>query len=294
MGIYTGFELHLPDDLHGALDQLAQNKSNEVQVFAGGTNLMVDMRAKRCKPKQVIGISKLQELRGIDCGSKRITIGSATTVSDLLHSADIAIAAPSLRDAAKRFAGQMVRNVATVAGNIACGSPAADLVPPLLSLDAEVTLISKTGTRKVALDEYYLGYKKDARRPDELISQVSWPRLPANSSNVFYKVARREGDAITIMGIAVTLSVAGGKCTKARIALGAVGPMVIRAKKAEAMLEGKELTAAIIATATAQAVEECSPIDDIRATAEYRLHTVQALTQRLISQAWEQLKKTGE
>jgi carbon-monoxide dehydrogenase medium subunit len=268
MGIYTGFDLHLPEDLHGALDQLAQSKSNEVQVFAGGTNLMVDLRAKRCKPKQVIGISKLQELRGIDCGSKRITIGSATTVSDLLHSADIAIAAPSLRDAAKRFAGQMVRNVATVAGNIACGSP--------------------------AVDEYYLGYKKDARRPDELISQVSWPRLPANSSNVFYKVARREGDAITIMGIAVTLSVAGGKCTKARIALGAVGPMVLRAKKAEAMLEGKELTAAIIAAATAQAVEECSPIDDIRATAEYRLHTVQALTQRLVSQAWEQLKKTGE
>ena len=86
----------------------------------------------------------------------------------------------------------MVRNTATVAGNIACGSPAADLVPPLLSLDADVTLTSASASRTVPLDEYFFGYKSDVRRPDELITRVSWPRLPANAVNAFYKLARRK------------------------------------------------------------------------------------------------------
>jgi CO/xanthine dehydrogenase FAD-binding subunit len=183
----------------------------------------------------------------------------------------------------------MVRNTATVAGNIACGSPAADLVPPLMSLDAELTLASKSGTRTVALDDYYLGYKQDVRRPDELITRISWSRLPENSVNSFYKLARRLGDAITVTGVAVTLVVANGTCAKARIALGAVSPVVLRAKKAEALLEGQALTPALIDAAAVQAVAECSPIDDVRASAEYRRHIVEALTRRLVSQAWHQL-----
>ena len=219
-----------------------------------------------------------------------MTVGARTTVSELLASGEIAAAAPSLVDACKVFAGQMVRNTATVAGNIACGSPAADLVPPLLSLDAAVTLVSKAGERSVPLDEYFLGYQQDVRRPDELITRISWPRLPDNAVNTFYKLARRKGDAITITGVAATIAAEGGKCTMARIALGAVAPVVMRAEKAEAMLEGQALTRELIAGAAATAATECSPIDDIRASAEYRRHTVEALTRRLVSQAWEQVK----
>ena len=294
MSIYTNFELFLPDDLAGALDLLAQDDGAEAVVLAGGTNLIGDMRSRRCRPQRVIGLTHLHGLRSIDSTSERVSIGGATTVSDLLTSADIAAAAPSLVDASQRFAGQMVRNVATVAGNIACGSPAADLIPPLMSLDAELTLSCKSGTRQVPIDQFFLGYKKDVRRRDELITSVSWSRLPANSSNVFYKLARRQGDAITITGVAVTLCVIQGKCVGVRIALGSVGPMVVRAKKAEAMLEGQALTAAMIAAAALQAVSECNPIDDVRASAEYRRHTVEAITRRLVSQAWEKLSKTGE
>ena len=160
----------------------------------------------------------------MEFGAERIAIGGGTTVTDLLRSPEIARAAPSLIDTARLFAGLMVRNTATVAGNIACGSPAADLVPPLLSLDAEVTLASIAETRTVALDEYFLGYKRDMRRPDELITRISWPRLSNPSVNTFYKLARRRGDAITVTGVALTLSASGGICTKARIVLGAVAP----------------------------------------------------------------------
>jgi carbon-monoxide dehydrogenase medium subunit len=285
--MYAQFDLDIPDSLDGALEALAGGSG--VVPLAGGTNLIVDIRARRERPERVVGLAKVAELCGIKTDGGRITIGGRTTVSDLLASPEVAAAAPSLIEASKVFAGQMVRNTATVAGNIACGSPAADLVPPLMSLDANVTLTSKSGSRTVALDEYFLGYKQDARRANELITEISWPCLPGNVANSFYKLARRKGDAITITGVAVTIAAEGGKCSMARIALGAVGPVVLRAKQAEAMLEGAALTPELIAEAASRAAGECSPIDDVRASADYRRHTVEALTRRLVSQAWDRL-----
>lgn len=287
--MYAEYDLDMPEALSGALAILAEENDPKTTPLAGGTNLLVDIRAKRERPERVIALGNIEELQGLVDDGERLSIGARTTVTELLTSPAIAAAAPSLRDAARVFAGQMVRNTATVGGNIACGSPAADLVPPLMSLDAEVTLASKSGMRAVALDAYYLGYKEDVRRPDELITKISWPRLPGNSVNSFYKLARRVGDAITVTGVAVTLSVENGVCTKARIVLGAVSPVVLRPKGAEALLEGEALTPALIDTAAARAVEECSPIDDVRASAEYRRHTAQALTRRLLSRAWQEL-----
>ena len=287
--MYTPFELEMPRSLADALDALAAGRDAATTPLAGGTNLIVDLRAKRERPDRIIGLGEVAELRGMDLGENRIAIGGATTVSDLLHSAGMAAAAPSLVESARLFAGLMVRNTATVAGNIACGSPAADLVPPLLSLDADVTLTSAAAARTVPLDEYFLGYRRDVRRPDELITRISWPRLPGRCVNTFYKLARRKGDAITVTGVAVTLAAAGGVCTRARIALGAVAPVVLRAKEAESGLEGRALTPAIIEAAAAAAAGAASPIDDVRASAAYRLHTVEALVRRLVAQAWERL-----
>ena len=287
--MYVPFELEMPRDLAGALNALAAGADSQTVPIAGGTNLIVDMRAKRERPDRVVGLGAVGELRGMEFGIDRISIGGGTTVTDLLRSPEIAEAAPSLVESSRLFAGLMVRNTATVAGNIACGSPAADLVPPLLSLDADVTLASVAGTRTLVLEEYFLDYKRDVRRPDELITRISWPRLPAPSVNTFYKLARRKGDAITVTGVALTLCAAGGMCTRARIALGAVAPVVLRARKAETVLEGRALTPALIDEAAAAATAASSPIDDVRASAEYRLHTVEALTRRLVAQAWDRL-----
>ena len=283
------FDLEMPGDLPGALTALAADGDTKTVPMAGGTNLIVDMRAKRERPDRVVGLGKVDELRGMDFGADRISIGGGTTVTDLLESPGIAEAAPSLVESSRLFAGLMVRNTATVAGNIACGSPAADLVPPLLSLDADVTLASVDGTRTLPLDEYFLDYKRDVRRPEELITRVSWPRLPQPFVNTFYKLARRKGDAITVTGVALTLAADGGACTKARIALGAVAPIVFRARDAESLLEGRVPTPTLIDDAARAAAAASSPIDDVRASAEYRLHTVEALTRRLVTQAWSRL-----
>ena len=288
--MHAEFDLEMPGSLGEALDILAANGSaNGVMALAGGTNLIVDIRAKRERPVRLVGLGNVDELLGIENDGESISIGSRTTVSDLLRAPEIAAAAPSLVDAARVFGGQMVRNTATVGGNIACASPAAALVPPLMSLDAEVVLASRSGARTVMLDEYFLDYKEDVRRPDELITKISWKRPEARWANSFYKLGWRKGDPITITGVAVTLAVADGRCSRARIALGAVAPVVLRAKKAEAMLEGETLTPPLIEAAARQAVHECSPIDDLRASAEYRRHTVHVLTRRLVSQAWERL-----
>ena len=291
--MYVPFELEMPGDLAGALGALAAGNGAKTVAIAGGTNLIVDMRAKRERPDRVVGLGKVGELRGMEFGDERISIGGGTTVTDLLQSPEIAESAPSLVESSRLFAGLMVRNTATVAGNIACGSPAADLVPPLLALDADVTLASVAGTRTLPLDEYFLGYKRDVRRSDELITRVSWPRLQQSFKrsfvNTFYKLARRKGDAITVTGVALTLAAASGVCTKARIALGAVAPIVFRARDAESLLEGRTLTPALIDEAARAAAAASSPIDDVRASAEYRLHTVEALTRRLVAQAWDRL-----
>ena len=287
--MYAPFELDIPTNLDGALAALANGSGETVLPIAGGTNLIVDIRAKRERPDRMVGLGEVDELLGMEFGPERISIGGRTTVSDLLRSPEIAQEAPSLIEAARLFGGMMVRNTGTVAGNIASGSPAADLVPPLLVLDAELTLASASATRTLALDDYYFGYKQDARRPDELITRISWPRLPENSANTFYKLARRKGDAITVTGVAVALSVADGTCTRARIALASVAPVVLRAKQAEAVLEGRALTPALIAEAAEAAAATCTPIDDIRASAGYRRHTVEALTRRLVTQAWDRL-----
>ena len=292
--MYAPFQLDIPTDLDGALAALANGGGETVLPIAGGTNLIVDIRAKRERPDRMVGLGEVNELLGMEFGPERISIGGRTTVSDLLRSPEIAREASSLIEAARLFGGLMVRNTGTVAGNIASGSPAADLVPPLLVLDAELTLASASGTRTLALDDYYLVYKQDARRPDELITRISWPRLPENSANTFYKLARRKGDAITVTGVAVALTVADGACTRARIALASVAPIVLRAKQAEAVLEGRALTPALIDEAAEAAAETCTPIDDIRASACYRRHTVRALTRRLVTQAWDRLARGSD
>ena len=233
-------ELEMPGDLQESLACLP-----EATPLAGGTNLLVDIRADREQ-------------------SKRLS-------------------------AARVFGGQMVRNRATVAGNICSGSPAADTIPPLLSLDANIQLTNKKGCRNVPLDQFCTGFRRNLREPDELITGLSWKPPGRNTANLFYKLARRKGDAIAVVGVGVTVTRKGDRCTQARIALGAVGPTVFRAKDAEKMLTGAPMSEELIEEVAQIAMKQSNPIDDLRASADYRRHSVHVLTRRLITQAWQSL-----
>lgn len=285
--MYAEFDLIIPSSLNELTAAVADTKAPERMLLAGGTVALVDIRARKEQPQLVVSLDKIAEFKGIRREGSVIRIGARTTVSEILDSREIAASAPSLIQAANIFAGQMVRNVATIGGNIACGSPAADLVPPLLSLDAEVELVSRSGTRRIDLASYFTGYKKDARREDEIISAVLVPARPANSANVFHKLARRKGDAITVVGVAVSVATTGQTCSHARVALGSVSPFPMRARRTEAVLEGRKISAARIEDAAEAAMQECSAIDDIRATAGYRSKMVKVLTRRLLIEAFE-------
>ena len=292
--MYAEFDLHVPEDLEGALALLAESDGQGgILPLAGGTNMIVDLRARTVAPSALVSIGKVSGMRGIEIAGGRVRMGGRTTVSDMLRSAELGAVAPSLVESARLFGGQMVRNTATVAGNVCSGSPAADLVPPLLVLDADVTLTSRSGSRTLALADFFHDYKQMERRSDELLTQVSWPVPSATAVNLFYKLARRKGDAITVVGVAVAMDVEAGTCRGVRIALGSVAAIVKRARAAEKMLEGVTLSSESIEAASRSAVAEVSPLDDVRASAGYRSHCVHVLTRRLLTQAWERLTGGG-
>ena len=292
--MYAEFDLHVPEDLDGALAMLAESDGQGgILPLAGGTNMIVDLRARTVAPSALVSIGKVSGMCGIEIADGRVRMGGRTTVSDMLRHAELGAIAPSLVESARVFGGQMVRNTATVAGNICSGSPAADLVPPLLALDADVTLTSRSGSRTLPLADFFHGYKQMERRPDELLTEVSWPVPLESAANLFYKLARRKGDAITVVGVAVAMAVEAGKCRGVRIALGSVAPIVKRAIAAEKMLEGVVLTPESIEAASRTVVEEVRPLDDVRASAGYRSHCVHVLTRRLLTRAWERLAAGG-
>lgn len=288
--MYANFDLLVPEKLDQALGMISKAKAaNDFAPLGGGTNLVVEMRAKGVGPATLVSVGQIPSLRGIVIADGTVTIGASTTVSDILRDPRMKKVASALVESADVFAGQMVRNTATVAGNIGCGSPAADLVPPLLALGARVTLRSESGERTVPLDGYFTGYKTSIRRPDELLTAISWPVPSASSASKFYKLGRRKGDAITMVGVSVFVSLNKGVCETVRIALGAVGPCVMRAKKAEAVLQGQTPNADLIAKAALAASSESTPLDDIRASGQYRKEQVQVLVQRLLTQSLESL-----
>lgn len=281
------FDLSQPQSLADALQALAGN--GDTRPLAGATNLVPDLRGKRETCRDFVSLEALDELRYIKRDGDRVTLGARTTIADILDDRGIKTDAPALYAAAEIFAGSMVRTAATIGGNICCGSPSADTVPALLTIDAEVTLSSACGERTVSLDEFYTDYKKSVMRSDELLTSVSWNVPSQNSANLFYKLARRKGDAITVTGIAVMITAGDGVCSCARIALGSVAPTVFRASAAEDLLTGKALDEGIIEQAARAAADQCAPIDDIRASADYRLQTAFSLTRRLLTQAWRQV-----
>lgn len=288
--MYANFDLLVPEKLDQALTMIGDAKTtNDCSPLGGGTNLVVDIRARGEAPATLVSVARLPGLRGIEITDDTVTMGGATTVSDILRDPRMRDVAASLVEASGMFAGQMVRNTATVAGNICCGSPAADLVPPLLTLGASVTLRSAAGERTLPLDGYFTGYKTSLRKPDELLTAISWPNPAAKTASRFYKLGRRKGDAITMVGVSVQVSLKDGVCSDVRIALGAVGPCVFRAKTAEAVLNGKAPTAELIEQAALKAMQESTPIDDVRASGAYRKQQVQVLVRRLLNQTIESL-----
>jgi len=284
------FELLMPKTLPEALEMM--DKNSKVMPLAGGTSLLVDLRGRLSHPHTLINIGALDELRGIRIEEGYVVVGSAVTMADLKRDVLIAKHGQVLQQATTVFANPLVRNRATIGGNLAYGSPAADAAPPLLILDAEIELMSKDAQRAVPLKEFITGVRKTVRHPGELVTAIRWPIPPAGTVSVFRKLGLRKADAISVLSIAVMLHPKDtGDCDQVRIALGAVAPTPIRILAAEELLGREPLTPGVITRAAQLASEATQAIGDIRASAAYRKRVVTALVQRLLTDLAEGTKE---
>lgn len=290
------FNLLMPKTLPEALNMLAEG-APDVAPLAGGTNLIPDMRGGRQRPGVLMDLSKLDKLRGIWREDGRIVVGGGTTIAELLTDPLIAGHGAPLREAAAVLGSPLVRNRATVGGNLVDGSPAADTAPPLLVLGAEVELASYTITRRAPLEDFFVHVRDTIRKPNELLLSVRWPAPAPGSVGAFRKLALRKADAISVVSAAVLVEPdENGACRRARIALGAAAPTPIRVHAAEDALRGRTLTDEAIAEAAHLATEAVSPIDDIRGSADYRRRVVEVLVRRLLTQVGQSgnLSHAGE
>lgn len=288
----TDFELVQPRTLAEALNAL-QQANTILRPLAGGTDMIVDLRAKHTRADVLVSLQNLTELRGITRTNGTLKIGAATPIAEFLKH-PLLVEHDALRQAAFVFANPMIRNLATLAGNIGSASPAGDMLPPLLAFDAQIELVSQNDTRTLPLSDFFLGPRKTSRRADELIASIQLSvgsnQLQSNTiapvSSSFYKLGLRQADAISLISVAVRLQRDGDTIRDVRIALGAVAPRPMRAVRAEEILRGQNFTETNVREAAKVASEECSPIDDLRATANYRRRMIQVYVRRMVEQAW--------
>ncbi len=280
------FEAILPGNVSECIEVLAEH-GRDAAILAGGTDLFVLMKMGMRTPDLVIHTAGLEELRRAERRDGRIVLGPAVTHSEVANLevlADLEV----LRSAAASIGSPQVRNLGTVGGNIINASPAGDLYPALLVLDATVVLKSANGEREVSLEDFVTGPGETTIEPDEMLIATIFDD-PGKAFTGFTKVGLRNALAISVANAALMARVGEGTLTGVRIACGAVAPTAIRMRPVEELLEGKAPTDGLIEEAARIASSECDPLSDIRATREYRRHVTGVVTSRLIRRARAEL-----
>ena len=279
------FDYVAPKTVYGALAALREQEG-VARLLAGGTDLI-----PRLKKREMPAPSCIVDLKGIpDLGnvvldeSAGLRIGPLATISAVACSPAVRERYPHLAQAASSMASPQVRNRGTIAGNICNATPSADSAPPLLASGAYATIKSLRGERTVALDEFFIGPRKTVLDPDEMLLEIWIPTPSPNTRAVYLKLSPRHSMDLAVVAVAASGVLEGGVCKEIRIALGAVAPTPIRAPVAEGMLFGRKITPALINEAAKNTVNQCSPIDDHRASLEYRCDMVHVLARRALTQ----------
>jgi xanthine dehydrogenase small subunit len=247
--------------------RLLRNEDDEPQLVAGSTDWGVEVTLRGARASLVVAIEQLAELRTLSIEDDRIEIGAALTLAEIERG--LAGRVPLLAELLPQFASPLIRNRATVGGNLGTGSPIGDALPALLALGARVVLTSVDGEREVDIADYFTGYRQSVRRRDELIRAVRIP-LPLAEVTAFHKVAKRRFDDISSVAVAFALDIRDGVVTAARIGLGGVAATPIRAYATEEQLIGRPWSIATVRAASAVLGAEGTPMSDHRASAPYR------------------------
>ena len=250
-------------------------------LVAGCTNVLPNIRDKKIVSKVLVNISDIEELKGISKEQDKICIGPLTTIAELINSEVILKEGKGLHQAAEQFADPIVRNSATIGGNLVDASPAADMALPLLVLDAILKIESVERKRDVWLKDFFIGPERTVLREDEMITGIEFESSNINKNGCFIKLGLRKAMAIAVASIAVNLEVRENKIAQVRIAMGSVAPTPIKLTVVEEFLKNKEVNNnGLIEEAINKVREEVDPISDIRASAEYRRYVSGILFKR--------------
>ena len=287
------FDYFAPRSLEEACALLARY-GEEAKVLAGGTDLLVQMKQGLLEPKYMINIKAIPGLNRIQYSQKEgLRLGSLVIHHELMSNPIIQEKFSILAQAASQIGGVQTRNLGTIGGNIAHGAPSADTAPPLLLLGAKVKIVGHKKSRTIPIEDFFLGPGQTALQRDEVLMEIRVPTLAPGTTAVYLKLGQRRALDIAIVGVAALITLAGrdSLCQDIKLALGAVAPTPIRAKRAEEMLRGKLITETLLEQASQVAAEEAQPISDLRSSAEYRLEMVKVLVKRAIEQALEGARK---
>jgi CO/xanthine dehydrogenase FAD-binding subunit len=281
------FEVVIPENVDRCLTALADS-GPEASVIAGGTDLHILIRNAMKLPRLLVHIGNMPELKGLHDRKGQISMGAAMTHREVVEfAANRGI--ECLAQAAGSIGSPQIRNTATAGGNLANASPAADLYPALLVLDAEVNLRSVNGTRRLPLEELVRGPGQTAIEPGEIITSIDFEKPGKPSFSGFIKVGLRDALAVSVASVALYASSADGGLDDVRIACGAVAPTPIRMKQVETLVESAWRDADLIRQVEATAADLCDPLDDIRSTGDYRRHVTGVIVARLVELALQSL-----
>ncbi len=267
---------------------LLKQHGSEAKVFAGGAHVTILMKQGLYQPKALVNIKKIAELKRIEFDpAEGLTIGALVTHRELETSALVRDRLPVLCEAEREVANIRVRNMGTVGGNLASGEPLTDLSQIFIALDGKLKITGPSGQRTIPVEELFLDFYTTSLADDEIITQVALPPLPPKSGIEYIRFSSSSVVDKPSAGVAVRLSLDEEAVRVGRIVLGCVGPTPVRARKAEALITGKKLTAELIADAAAMASQECSPSSDLRGSEPYKRAIVGTLVRRALAAVYQ-------
>jgi carbon-monoxide dehydrogenase medium subunit len=281
------FQYLAPKSTEELLGMLATHR-DKARVLAGGTDLINWMAEKIFCPDYVIDVNGLPNIGVISYESgKGLTIGAAAKIEAIEKSEIVKEKYFSLHAAAAQIGSPQVRAMASIGGNCCNASPCADMPPPLVTLGTTVALLSSRGRREMLLEDFILGNRETAIEPDELLESFFVPEPWPRSASRYATMGLREAQEIDIASVAVNVGLGptGDAISDVRISMGAVAPIAVRAPKAEEMLKGRKPSDEVLDRVAESCGEECSPIDDLRASASYRRYVIKVLAGRTLREA---------
>jgi carbon-monoxide dehydrogenase medium subunit len=277
------FEYHTPATTEEAID-LLQRYGGEAKILAGGQSLVPLMNFRLSRPAALIDINRIGALAYVEEDGSRLRLGAMTRQRAIEHSALVRSRVPLLTDATALVGHLPIRTRGTIGGSLAHADPAAEYPAVVTALEGELVARGPRGQRTIRAEEFFVAYLTTSLAPDEILTEVRLPIPPPGAGWAFEEFSRRHGD-FAIVGIAALLVAEGGRCTKARLATAGVGPVPVRLRGAEEILERDGLEERSFKEAGARAAEQVSPDGDLHASADYRRHLTNVLTVQALRKA---------